>query len=437
MNKKIIVAVKAFIVICAFLAVITCIPDSRMTVFGQGGTSVGGILWDNATWTLANSPYTITSTVQIPENVTLTIEPGVAVNTQIDDYMFLLHGIIVAKGTVDEKIVFDGGNIASFFKAEGSTAESFLDMDNCIVKNGQRFWWGGAGDAYLNLTNSEVTNLSEYSYIVYPKTDVFIAYNVFIDNPGFSVANNVANISIINNLFIGKDSVYIIQNSASYGSSKTIVKYNSFIDMAGIVLQLRPGYSTANMNAVQNYWGTNDTNIIDAMIYDKSDDITCANFIDYTPILTEPHPDTPVFSVTPEMHTFEVTVETHNFNITAFSNSTISGFSFNQNAKELEFNAASVTGTTGFCNISIPADFMWGTFTIYSDYMPLTENVDYTKTSNGTHYLFSITYEHSSHTIELVSTEVIPDFASWLFIPFLASTTLLASALRRRKQEKA
>ena len=435
MNKEIIAAFKAFILMCAFLAVLTCIPDSRMSVLGEVGTSVGGILWDNATWTLANSPYIITSTVQIPENVTLTIEPGVAVSTQIDDDMFLLHGIIVAKGTVDEKIVFDGGNIARFFNVEGSTAESFLDMDNCIVKNGNSFWWGGAGNAHFNLTKSEVTNLSEYSYIVYPEIDVFIAHNIFIDSHGFSVANNVANISIINNLFIGKNSAHIIQNSASYGSSKTIVKYNSFIDMAGIVLQLGPGYSTANMNAVQNYWGTNDTNIIDAMIYDKSDDITCANFIDYTPILTEPHPDTPVFSVTPEMHTFKVTVETHNFNITAFSNSTISGFSFNQNTKELEFNAASITGTTGFCNISIPTDFMWGTFTIYSDYMPLTENVDYTKTSNGTHYLFSINYEHSNHRIELFSTEVIPDFASWLFLPFIASTTLLALALRRKHQK--
>ena len=44
MNKKIIAAFKAFILICAFLAAITCIPDSRMTALGQGGTSVGGIL---------------------------------------------------------------------------------------------------------------------------------------------------------------------------------------------------------------------------------------------------------------------------------------------------------------------------------------------------------------------------------------------------------
>jgi hypothetical protein len=429
MNKKIIAAFKAFILICAFLAVITCIPDSRMTVLGQVGTSVGGILWDNATWTLANSPYTITSTVQIPENVTLTIEPGVAVNTQINDDMFLLHGIIVAQGTVDEKIVFDGGNTANFFNAEGSTAESFLDMDNCIVKNGKRFWWEGHG--YFSLRNSELINLIDYSYIWYPEKDVLIEHNTFMNTAGFSIGNDYANVSIINNFFT-ENRGFVIKNWASYGSSRTLVRFNSFLDMEGVVLELEPDYSTAEIVASENYWGTTNTSEIDTMIYDKNDDLNCAGFIDYLPILTEAHPDTPVFSATPEMHTFEVTVETLSFNITAFSNSTISDFSFNQTAKELKFNAKSLTGTTGFCNVSIPADFMWGTFTLYMDDTPLTKNVDYTETSNGTHYLFSITYEHSNHTIKLVSTEVVPDFASWLFLPFVMSTTLLALALKKR-----
>ena len=433
MNKKILAAFKAFILICAFLAVITCIPDSRMTVLGQVGTSVGGILWDNATWTLANSPYTITSTVQIPSNVTLTIEPGVAVNTQINDDMFLLHGIIVAKGTVDEKIVFDGGNTASFFNAEGSTAESFLDMDNCIVKNGKRFWWHGHG--YFSLRNSELINLTGYSYIWYPDKDVLIEHNTFRNTAGFSIGHDDANVSIINNFFT-ENRGFVIENWASYGSSKTIVKFNSFLDMEGVVLELPSGYSNAAMIASENYWGTTNTSEIDTMIYDKNDDLNCAGFIDYLPILTEAHPDTPVFSATPEMHTFEVTVETLSFNITAFSNSTISDFSFNQTAKELTFNAESVTGTTGFCSISIPADFMWGNFSIYMDDAPLIKDVDYTETLNGTHYLFSINYEHSSHTIKLVSTNVIPDFAGWLFLPFVTSATLLALALRESKTKQ-
>jgi len=84
-----------------------------------------------------------------------------------------------------------------------------------------------------------------------------------------------------------------VQNWASYGSSRTIVKYNSFINMSGIVLKLPSGYTNAAMVANENYWGTQDINIIDSMIYDQNDDITCAGYIEYLPILVEPHPDVP------------------------------------------------------------------------------------------------------------------------------------------------
>ena len=49
--------------------------------YSSSGTPVGGIIWENTTWTLENSPYIITDVVQIPENVTLEIEPGVIVNS--------------------------------------------------------------------------------------------------------------------------------------------------------------------------------------------------------------------------------------------------------------------------------------------------------------------------------------------------------------------
>jgi hypothetical protein len=80
---------------------------------------------------------------------------------------------------------------------------------------------------------------------------------------------------------------------------------------------------------------------------------------------------------------------------------------------------------------------MSGDFTLYLDDAALVEGVDYVESFNGTHYLFSITYAHSTHGIDLVSTEVVPDFAGWLFLPFIISTTMLGLALRKRlKQQK-
>lgn len=43
----------------------------------------------------------------------------------------------------------------------------------------------------------------------------------------------------------------------------------------------------------------------------------------------------------------------------------------------------------------------------------LIKNVDYTETFNGTYYLFTITYQHSTHRIEILATNVIPEFTSY------------------------
>jgi parallel beta-helix repeat protein len=135
---------------------------------------------------------------------------------------------------------------------------------------------------------------------------------------------------------------------------------------------------------------------------------------------------------------FNVNVGGTDYAITTVSNSTVFEVSFDLEEKQLTLNVSGPTGTTGFCNITVPSELMSGTFTLYLDDAVLIENVDYVKSSNGTHYMFSVTYTHSNHLIDLVSTEVVPDFASWLFIPFLASATLLGFAFRKRlrKQQK-
>jgi len=61
------------------------------------------------------------------------------------------------------------------------------------------------------------------------------------------------------------------------------------------------------MTATENYWGTTYTEVIDAMIHDKNDDIICAGFIEYLPILTEPHSDTPTRTIRVR-HTLKFTV---------------------------------------------------------------------------------------------------------------------------------
>jgi parallel beta-helix repeat protein len=133
---------------------------------------------------------------------------------------------------------------------------------------------------------------------------------------------------------------------------------------------------------------------------------------------------------------FNVTVGETDYVVTTVSNSTVSDFSFNLTSKQISFSVSGPSGTTGFCNITVPAELMWGDFSLYLDDVALVEDVDYVESFNGTHYLFSVTYVHSSHVIDLVSTDVVPDFAGWLFLPFFMSATLLGFALRKRLKKQ-
>ena len=179
----------ALLITSAFLTLSTVLPSNKLLAFGDAGTEVGGTLTSNATWTAANSPYVITSTVTIPENIMLTIEPGVTVTAQFSGTMFLVNGVIKAHGTATNKIIFDGNGNCNFFKTNHPIASGFVDLDYCIIRNGQSaFWFDNTG--YFNLTNSELSNLSQNSYLWYPSQDTYIENNTFTNTAGFEVGTD-------------------------------------------------------------------------------------------------------------------------------------------------------------------------------------------------------------------------------------------------------
>ena len=273
--------------------------SNNLVASGEMGTQVGGVITSDTIWTSANSPYLITSTIQIPENVNLTIEPGVTVTAQSDiGTMFLINGIIQAHGTATNKITFDGNGNANFFKTNHPVAKGLADLDYCIIKNGQSaFWFDNTGS--FNLTNSELSDLSQESYLWYPSQDTHIEFNTFTNTSGIKIgtddysSNSSGFIFIKYNLFINNQG-YIINNFASYGLSKTSINNNSFSHTSGIILEVEKTSTTADMDASQNYWGTANTTIIDSMIYDKNDDLSCSSYINYLPVLDAPDPDAPI-----------------------------------------------------------------------------------------------------------------------------------------------
>jgi hypothetical protein len=121
---------------------------------------------------------------------------------------------------------------------------------------------------------------------------------------------------------------------------------------------------------------------------------------------------------------FEVTVDQQTYSVGTFSNSTVSGLVFNQTGMSFSFSVDGATGTAGFCDISIPLKLLSGDFTVFFDDVQLVEGVDYIESFNGSHHTLSISYEHSSHVIEVVGTVVISEFALWFFAPLVVLVIL-------------
>ena len=115
------------------------------------------------------------------------------------------------------------------------------------------------------------------------------------------------------------------------------------------------------------------------------------------------------------------------------SNSIVQAFAFDTGTKQISFSVTGTEGSTGFCDIVFPSELLSGTITVYKDDALLTIGQNYTQSFNGTHYILHITYLHSTHTLEIVGTEVIPEFQP---LAILALFTVLTIAIVFLKQKK-
>jgi hypothetical protein len=305
---------KSYVVIAVLITTIfitsqVILSKNGISVYGLNpGTTVSGPLAGNTTWTISNSPYIIENTIQIPDQFTLTILPGVSVFTELTTgAMFEINGFLDAKGTEDEHITFDGNGVTYIFKTNHPISTGFLSLDYCNIKNAESAFWFD-NTASLNLTNSDLTELSQPSHLWYPANDVYIEHNTFINSSGIRIGtdnfytNPVGNVTIRYNL-ISDNQGFFVNNFASYGLSKVIINNNTFSNINGVVLEVEKGSTTADMDATLNYWGTSDNTTIESMIYDMNDDPDCYSYITYFPILDAPDPEVPTAPIptpTPE-----------------------------------------------------------------------------------------------------------------------------------------
>ena len=126
---------------------------------------------------------------------------------------------------------------------------------------------------------------------------------------------------------------------------------------------------------------------------------------------------------------YEVEWEEQVFYVVLESNSTVSDFAFDQSDKQISFNVTGSTGTTGFCNVTIPIKLLDGAFIVLIDNV----NTFYKLTLDENHTFLHFLYSYSTHNVKIIGTTVIPEFPSLLILPLFMTATLLAVLICRRK----
>lgn len=144
--------------------------------------------------------------------------------------------------------------------------------------------------------------------------------------------------------------------------------------------------------------------------------------------------NTNIWQISSQLFTFPVSVGEKTYEVCVNSNSSVFDLSFVEALKEVRFTVDGESGSTGFCNITIPTDLIWGELSVYKDENLMIKDVDYTQANNGTHHILKIIYTHSTHIIEIRGTEAIPELPSLIIIPPLIAATLVAAAIFRRKR---
>jgi hypothetical protein len=131
----------------AFLIVLLVSGGLVCNLSVQASTDITGVISSDATWTKADSPYSLTGNVLVPNGVTLTIEAGVTVN--LNDYYIMVNGTLCAQGTNAEQIQFNSGEITFTQYSNGWNEQT---SSGCIFENANLTATSISSDVALKIT---------------------------------------------------------------------------------------------------------------------------------------------------------------------------------------------------------------------------------------------------------------------------------------------
>ena len=122
------------------------------------------------------------------------------------------------------------------------------------------------------------------------------------------------------------------------------------------------------------------------------------------------------------------------YSVLVLSNSTVSAFSFVPENTMIQFEVVGETGTTGFCNVTIPKNLLSAedNWTILADGNTITPTIN--QDTRNTYLYF--TYNHSTKTVQITGTHSIPEFRSWTPLLVMLLTAMAVAVNYKRKLQK-
>jgi len=218
--------------------------------FSQTTINGGNI---SGTWTKSASPYIVRGVTQIPNNATLTIEPGVTVDFR-GMYKMIVKGRIIAKGLPNDSIRF---------------INSSPRFDTIPVTWFDTSFWGGI--EFMLVTSNNDTSIFDYCVFEHIKDDMTLGTNGFaIDLTQSMAAITHCRFSNCGQYYGGgiraydshpiiKDNIFSFNRGTSiYGwGTQSVIDRNIISNNRGIGIKLEWSWATIINNVISNNYPTN------------------------------------------------------------------------------------------------------------------------------------------------------------------------------------
>jgi hypothetical protein len=443
--------------------------------YSSSGTPVGGIILENTTWALENSPYIFVDEVTVAKEATLTIDPGVTLDLGI--WRLIVKGTLCARGNETHRIKFQSFEQPLYdwtriFFESGSTRWNETTGTGCIIEYAEI---DCVTSAFAILSNGfpKISNNRIFNYGCAVGADGIFSNNTIMGGGGgilahdgfflYNIIKGVAHTGIevtgmmpgpthypvvIGNLIMECNEGFLFEGPSSpYITNNTIVRntYGFRFDQYSFFEGVMPVgivYNNINsndydvlvqredpritINMTHNWWGTTNTSFVDQKIWDQKDNGRLC-LVNYTPFLTDPayFP----LDVTPP-RILNITQQPQQANVESLQNVTVMA-NITDDVTGVNEVILSYTVNDGLTWVNLTMNYNSAS-ELYETAIrgqPVDTTVKY-KTM-ACDYVGNYKIEDNSGQYYVYT--VIPEFPSFLILPLFLIATLLAVIVYRRR----